>query len=68
MVITESLYIKGYIAYPRTETTKYASTFDFKGSLNNFSIHPDFGRNVKKILKDYKFPILKGINAGDHPQ
>ena len=67
MVIAESLYTKGYITYPRTETTKYASTFDFKGSLNNFSSHPDFGENVKKILKDYKFPILKGINAGDHP-
>ena len=48
-------------------TTKYASTFDFKGSLNNFSSHPIFGENVKKILKDYKNPILKGINAGDHP-
>ena len=67
MVIAESLYTKGFITYPRTETTKYASTFDFKGSLNNFSTHPDFGENVKKILKDYKFPILKGINAGDHP-
>ena len=67
MVIAESLYTKGYITYPRTETTKYASTFDFKGSLTNFSNHPDFGENVKKILKDYKFPILKGINAGDHP-
>ena len=67
MVIAESLYTKGYITYPRTETTKYASTFDFKGSLNNFSSHPVFGENVKKILKDYKNPILKGINAGDHP-
>ena len=46
MVIAESLYTKGYITYPRTETTKYASTFDFKGSLNNFSEHPDFGENV----------------------
>ena len=67
MVIAENLYTKGYITYPRTETTKYASTFDFKGSLNNFSSHPIFGENVKKILKDYKNPILKGINAGDHP-
>ena len=67
MVIAESLYTKGYITYPRTETTKYASTFDFKGSLNNFSSHPIFGENIKKILKDYKNPILKGINAGDHP-
>ena len=67
MVIAENLYTKGYITYPRTETTKYASTFDFKGSLNNFSSHPVFGENIKKILKDYKNPILKGINAGDHP-
>ena len=67
MVIAENLYTKGYITYPRTETTKYASTFDFKGSLNNFSSHSIFGENVKKILKDYKNPILKGINAGDHP-
>ena len=67
MVIAENLYTKGYITYPRTETTKYAPTFDFKGSLNNFSTHPDFGENVKKLLKDFQFPILKGVNAGDHP-
>ena len=48
MVIADNLYTKEYITYPRTETKKYASTFDFKGSLNNFSTQPDFGENVKK--------------------
>jgi DNA topoisomerase III len=40
MHVAERLYINGYISYPRTETTKYPSTFDIKGLLKTLSLHP----------------------------
>lgn len=67
MVVAEKLYTMGYITYPRTETTKYASSFDFAGALNNFKTHPVFGKNVTNLLANFKKPSLKGVDAGDHP-
>ena len=67
MVVAEKLYTMGYITYPRTETTKYASSFDFAGALAQFQKHPSFGNNVSALLKNFSRPILKGIDAGDHP-
>lgn len=55
MVIAEKLYTMGYITYPRTETTKYAPSFDFKKALNDFSSHAVFGPKVNThILKNYQ--------------
>ena len=67
MVVAEKLYTMGYITYPRTETTKYASSFDFVGALNNFKTHPVFGKNVSNLLSHFKKPSLRGVDAGDHP-
>lgn len=67
MVVAENLYTKGYITYPRTETTKYSSSFDFKGTLSSFSNHPTFKDNVKTLLNNFKRPPLRGVDAGDHP-
>jgi len=60
MVIAEKLYTMGYITYPRTETTKYAPTFDFKKSLNDFSNHSVFGSKINThILKNYQRYFFK---------
>ena len=67
MVIAEKLYTMGYMTYPRTETTKYANSFDFIGSLKNFENHEIFGEKVKKLLEKYKKPNPKGVDMGDHP-
>jgi len=55
MVIAEKLYTMGYVTYPRTETTKYAASFDFKKALLDFSGHSVFGSKINNhILKNYQ--------------
>jgi len=55
MVIAERLYTMGYITYPRTETTKYAPSFDLRKALNDLSSHSVFGAKINAhILKDYQ--------------
>jgi DNA topoisomerase-3 len=67
MQVAEKLYTMGYITYPRTETTKYASSFDFVKALNDFAGHKTFGQAVSALLKNYKKPALRGVDVGDHP-
>jgi len=55
MVIAEKLYTMGYVTYPRTETTKYAASFDFKKALTDFASHAVFGPKINThILKNYQ--------------
>ena len=49
----EKLYSMGYTTYPRTETTKYASGFDFAKILGEFSTHKQFGTIASKLWKSY---------------
>lgn len=49
----EKLYSMGYTTYPRTETTKYASGFDFSKILSEFSSHKEFGKIASKLCKGY---------------
>ena len=68
MLNAEKLYTMGYITYPRTETTKYSSNFDFIRSLKSFENHPIFNNKVKHLLDNFKPPSSsKGIDIGDHP-
>jgi DNA topoisomerase-3 len=67
MVVAEKLYTMGYITYPRTETTKYANTFDFNKTINDYINHPVFGKDVQVLAKSFKKPALRGVDVGDHP-
>ena len=70
MNIAEKLYTKGYITYPRTETTQYSSTFDFKENLSKFSKSNKYSEDIKELIVnlDEETSILNGgIDAGDHP-
>ena len=71
MDIAEKLYIRGYITYPRTETTQYASSFDFRGNLEKFAKDKSFSKDISKLISDFdenENSILSGgIDEGDHP-
>ena len=43
MSIMEDLYNKGYLSYPRTETTKYNPTINVKGLVGKLKNHGQFG-------------------------
>ena len=71
MNIAEKLYIKGFITYPRTETTQYSSTFDFIDNLNKFSDNKKFSKDVTELMEsinDNDSSILSGgTDESDHP-
>lgn len=66
MQIAEKLYTRGYISYPRTETTQYPTNFDLVGVVKLLQHSSEFGDEAKSILHDMNSP-RKGNDAGDHP-
>lgn len=46
MKITESLYEKGYISYPRTETDMFVEGFDIQSLLKEQVDHPKWGNYI----------------------
>lgn len=67
MHIAEKLYTQGYISYPRTETTQYASNFDLKSVLLQQKNNSSWSDNVKKLLDEGFSAPRKGTDVGDHP-
>ena len=71
MNIAEKLYTKGYITYPRTETTQYASSYDFIENLNKFSKNKKYKKDISKLMESIEetdSSILSGgTDVGDHP-
>ncbi|EXB54788.1 DNA topoisomerase 3-beta-1 [Morus notabilis] len=67
MQVAERLYTRGFISYPRTESTAYPSSFDFKGTLGELAYNPTWGDFVRTLLaRGYQKPRV-GTDAGDHP-
>uniref|UniRef100_A0A2P2LI91 DNA topoisomerase n=1 Tax=Rhizophora mucronata TaxID=61149 RepID=A0A2P2LI91_RHIMU len=67
MQLAERLYTQGFISYPRTESTAYPSSFDFKGTLGALSNNPVWGDHVKELLSGGYHKPKSGTDAGDHP-
>ena len=70
MKAAEKLYLSGYVTYPRTESTKYPSTFDFKAVVNSLQrSHPnsDLKTYCSSLLAGAMSNPKKGTDAGDHP-
>ncbi|GAU31076.1 hypothetical protein TSUD_322130 [Trifolium subterraneum] len=67
MQLAERLYTQGFISYPRTESTAYPPSFDFRGALSAQRNNPTWGNYVEGLLTSgYQKPRL-GTDAGDHP-
>ncbi|XP_075085332.1 DNA topoisomerase 3-beta isoform X4 [Nicotiana tabacum] len=67
MQLAERLYTQGFVSYPRTESTAYPSSFDFKGTLVALVHNPAFGGYAQKLLTESYNKPRAGTDAGDHP-
>ncbi|KAL6970893.1 hypothetical protein U1Q18_030573 [Sarracenia purpurea var. burkii] len=53
--------------YPRTESSAYPSSFDFRGTLGALVNNPAWGSYVQALLADGYLKPRSGSDAGDHP-
>ena len=60
----ESLYLSGYTTYPRTESTSYPESFNFKEVVQQLKESRAYGNLAAKIKTCNP---RKGTDAGDHP-
>lgn len=67
MKTAEQLYLRGYISYPRTESTSYSSNFNFVEILEAHKKHSDWGKYASKLLENGHETPRSGKDAGDHP-
>src|SRR3989338_6616886 len=67
--IAESLYMQGYMSYPRTDNTHYPESLDLTGILDKIATIKQFQYLVEKIKKENpKLVATKGKKkATDHP-
>ncbi len=67
MRIAESLYIEGWISYPRTDNTVYPSTLSLKRILEKLK-DSDLSKEAEEILKQEKLKPTRGRKfSTDHP-
>jgi len=66
MSIAETLYMQGYISYPRTDNTAYPKTLNLKQILNEL-LKGEFAALAEKILALGKLNPSFGKETKDHP-
>jgi DNA topoisomerase-1 len=68
MQLAESLYMSGFISYPRTDNTVYPESIRVKDVVKKFTAHPVFAKHAGKILAQKKITPTEGRKrATDHP-
>ena len=67
MKIAERLYSRGFISYPRTETTKYPSVEFCSDILKLFENEKEVGKDTAELISNLGDPIIRGVDFGDHP-
>jgi len=67
MNIAETLYMNGYISYPRTDNTVYPSTLNLKAIAKSF-LASEFKKEAELVLSQPKIVPTKGKKeTKDHP-
>ena len=67
MRAAEHLYLSGYLSYPRTESSSYPSSFDFRETLGALRHHWELGEYAAELIKTGYSSPRHGHDAGDHP-
>jgi len=67
MKVAESLYLSGFITYPRTESTAFSPSFNFNEVVANHINNREWGNYANKLLKEGIETPKQGIDKGDHP-
>ncbi|CEF61010.1 DNA topoisomerase 3-beta [Strongyloides ratti] len=67
MLIAENLYVRGFISYPRTETSMYPIDFDFNDILNKLKSDNEWKDIIKNLLEKGICLSSQGKDKGDHP-
>lgn len=68
MRIAESLYMDGYISYPRVDNTVYPSSLDLGGLVKRLSESPAYREHCQKLLAQDTLKATRGKKeTTDHP-
>ena len=68
MRIAESLYMDGYISYPRVDNTVYPSTLDLRETVQAIAGNPAYAPYCKKLLAKGELTATRGKKeTTDHP-
>lgn len=70
MRIAESLYLRGYLSYPRTESTAFPPGFEFDSILRAQCRNDYWGEYASSLMTSGTFDpsqVKGGVDAGDHP-
>eukprot|EP00667_Euglena_gracilis_P012220 EG_transcript_12542 len=64
----EQLYLKGFLSYPRTETSRYPEAFDLRGTVECLAAAPEWRTAARTLLQTgLSSPRTDGEDVGDHP-
>uniref|UniRef100_A0A914CBZ5 DNA topoisomerase n=1 Tax=Acrobeloides nanus TaxID=290746 RepID=A0A914CBZ5_9BILA len=67
MSVAEHLYTRGFISYPRTETTSYPTGFNFNATLQQQTSNSRWGDVARQLLAEGISKPKGGQDVGDHP-
>ncbi|HEY5506853.1 MAG TPA: DNA topoisomerase I, partial [Coriobacteriia bacterium] len=67
MQVAESLYMSGYISYPRVDNTVYPPSLDLKAILDTLAEVPTFAEHAKRIRAGKLTPTRGPKETTDHP-
>jgi DNA topoisomerase-3 len=65
MRAAEHLYLSGYLSYPRTESSSYPSSYDFRETLNYLRDHWDMSGYASSLCRNGFTQPRHGHDAGE---